>query len=584
MNEDISKLLITNSVQIHDLYSESITTRKADGSFLNRLVCQWNEITPSKDIQQHIYTAGIDKNDGVYLDCRKRLIFAKILVSTAFRPLRGFVKTLYHLSMIPIAKAIFTGIQGKMTAKEVGVKSAQSIADIVRTPVYELAMVIVGLAGIITAFVAPTTLYKFREAIGKIEGALFREKFHPSTMAPCFQSRDLKDMVEIFAVSKHDGRYYLRNNDDTNYGEFSVENLLKAKVIDEVKQGSYKIKKLSDLNKVQKVILRDALVARSTIQFARAMIKTQRKHYNPFYKVFGKLSPKTTYKSPAHAQMIKDEKKAKPKKQVKFAEVVEYNLFDHKPVNFNDAYVHRKPKTLKRKLTIKKSFINKMHAELKEKLKIKTCNKRIRYLINCLANGFEDRYAESLIETAETKGTALKNYEKDLTRILDGVTNSTLTGKALRRDGYALLPIEIMHRDLLKEIALKHAKALFSKPFTATNSENIEKKAETSETHSGKASEKKHKHHHRSSSSRLQSVRTEANLFEAIEKQKKHRKHHTKKVEVAATETTAVKKHRTHHHHEHRKHSDNVKSDSGESTKKKHHKHKKSSNKTTTAA
>lgn len=356
MSNDISNLLFENSEFNRDIFLDHINTRKSDGSFLNRLVCRWDEkMGSSQEIHHHIYAAGLDKNDGVYLDCRKRKVFAKVVVSTPIRPLHGVVKILYHLSMFPIAKAIFYAFQGKMSAKEALIKSVQSIADIFRTPVYEVAIIVVGLAGTAIAIVNPTSLYKFREVIGKIEDALFRGEGDPFILTPCFQSTNLEDMVEIYALEQGRKHYHLRNFEDTDYGEHSVENLLKAGVITEHRNRNkifYRVK-LEGLNKIQKLTLRNALVARSTIHFARRLIKHQRNHYNPFYQIFGKLDPNKTYTSPAYASLStapfgKLQSEKTPQKQVRFAAVAEHNSLNieentetskNKPINFNEVYV-----------------------------------------------------------------------------------------------------------------------------------------------------------------------------------------------------------------------------------------------------
>ena len=282
-----------------DSYSNFIKSEPSDGSGLKRIVCEWTEIKPSKKTYKHIYTAGLNSKNGVFDDGRKRLVFTKLVLSTIFRPLHGVVKTLYHLSMIPIAKAIFFGLRGELKAKAVFIKSAQSIVDIARTPLYEMALLIIGTIGIISTLCHPTSVYKFREIIGKIETALFRQKFHCFTLARCFESIKLEELSNSYALSSN--KKYLTNFNDTDYGDFSAEKLLEKGIVfkTSLRTGiSYEINQ--NMTDEQKSEFDNTLIARSCIHLGRSRIICQRKNYNPFFQFFGKLSPNKAYISPAY--------------------------------------------------------------------------------------------------------------------------------------------------------------------------------------------------------------------------------------------------------------------------------------------
>lgn len=340
---------------------KNIKIRKGDGS-LDRLVCEWKEIMPSGDIHNHIYSAGIDKNREIYLDCRKRLVFTKILISTIARPLHGVVKTAYHLAMIPVAKAIIRAFKGEITPKKALILSVRSIKDIVRTPIYETAILVVGLTALLVAPVAPSTLYHFRKIIGRLEAALFRGPLKTFTLTPCFQATQAVDFVGKLSLCK-EGE--LRNFEDTDYGENSLKALKKAKVITSEKRKNgtfwYKIKKFGELDANQAAKLRKFLVNRSIIHYGRRMIKTRRKNYNPFYQVCGRLNPEVTFVSASYDKVISKDglvssvsvdnvRKPKKRKQKKTSEAQVTHKTSHKKArNKQPTQSHKTGKTSKSK-------------------------------------------------------------------------------------------------------------------------------------------------------------------------------------------------------------------------------------------
>ena len=154
-----------------------------------RIVCNWHEKVGDKDLQ-HVFTASIDLKTGdIYLDCRKRKLFAKHLTLAFARPLHTAVRTLYHLSLAGVITNVYKAAVGKQTAKQAFTHSVKSLADIVRTPVYGTALTIVNIAAVAITPFSPSKLYDLRKLHGKIEQQLnWGEKQTGWTLALCFQS------------------------------------------------------------------------------------------------------------------------------------------------------------------------------------------------------------------------------------------------------------------------------------------------------------------------------------------------------------------------------------------------------------
>jgi hypothetical protein len=159
-----------------------------DDAVYKRIICRWKE---SKALQ-HEYHACINTQTGdIYLDCRRRKILAKHLTLSFLRPLHTVIKTVWHASIIaPLAVEIYKVAKGKQTVKELGINTLKSLADIVRTPLYGIAITITHIAAVILGCASPNTLYKTREIAGKLERDLLRvERIFDGGMwvvAPCF--------------------------------------------------------------------------------------------------------------------------------------------------------------------------------------------------------------------------------------------------------------------------------------------------------------------------------------------------------------------------------------------------------------
>jgi hypothetical protein len=284
-------------------------------------VIVWNENCPSgygAEAQinklEHIFTAGIDTKNQVYIDCRKRLIYLKIVLSTLFRPIVGTAFTLYSLSMIPIFKAIASARAGEITRSEAFDRSVKSLADIVRIPLYEVVLIVVGCAALLIAPFAPSTLYRFRELIGKIERAKCYGEFHGSfALTPCFQFRELKQEIKEFGfwetsrVNSFNVNVQLRNFSDTDYGDHSIEKIQEflgeenfLRLFVRVDNNYFLHQSFNEtirtiLDPEQLNQLKNSFAHRALIHYARAQIKS--------LKNGGLLARSAVYTSPAASNM-----------------------------------------------------------------------------------------------------------------------------------------------------------------------------------------------------------------------------------------------------------------------------------------
>lgn len=121
---------------------------------------------------EYFFTVNVKTGEVYNTDC-KRIIFFKHLILTIGRPVYTVIKTFYHASIIaPLAYEVFKYVKKKQSASDLGMNMYRSCADIVRTPLYGLAMTITHIAALILGVISPNTLYKTREIIGKLEREL----------------------------------------------------------------------------------------------------------------------------------------------------------------------------------------------------------------------------------------------------------------------------------------------------------------------------------------------------------------------------------------------------------------------------
>lgn len=207
-----------------------------------RVKCTWNEIKKNIDDAsptelKHTFTPALDVKTGdMYLDCSVKLIYAKFLIHTFYRPIHVCFKTLYHLAIpISITHAVMSTIfDMKNKAKEnegeeitwtdifkkCVINSVHSLCDIVRTPFYGIALEIVSLAANIIGLFVPSYLLDLRKIEGKLILALYRDDrsndrsniFCPCLEFICFTPIKNLQSIEIFCK-----KYYSKQYEDTRY-------------------------------------------------------------------------------------------------------------------------------------------------------------------------------------------------------------------------------------------------------------------------------------------------------------------------------------------------------------------------------
>jgi hypothetical protein len=231
-----------------------------------RLVCHWHEKKTSLD---HIFTPLINLQTGeIYLDCSKKKIYAKFITHLLLRPIHIAFKTLYHLAIplsIPyiVYKSIKEGKEENQDRKKIAQNClkncVKSLADIVRTPLYGIAMIIVNVAALVIGPLAPKTLYDFREMTGKLIPSLSWQKtFVEDDIFPCFQAFENLQNINNWDTPKEDTIYPSAN-----------------------------------------------AYLRGLSNFARSQIKFRREHYAPFNNLFGKLDPNVRFVSPSYGDVEK---------------------------------------------------------------------------------------------------------------------------------------------------------------------------------------------------------------------------------------------------------------------------------------
>lgn len=178
---------------------QTLIHNEGTNSKWGRIDCQWIENKNNETQLTHHFFPLINKKTGdIYLDCSKRKIYVKFIVHSILRPVLILGKTLYHTAFfisIPhtIAQTIIQGkkqeLAGGKIAKLCVKNSFKSLADIVRTPLYGVAMEVVSATALIVGPLAPRSLYNLREAIGALVRSLNwndKEKYMDDLFI-CFQ-------------------------------------------------------------------------------------------------------------------------------------------------------------------------------------------------------------------------------------------------------------------------------------------------------------------------------------------------------------------------------------------------------------
>jgi len=123
-----------------------------------------------------IYWTIDTENGDVYLDCRRRKLFAKQLTLTLLRPIHTTIKTLYHATIVLPLIANTVDATRHRSGSQFMRDNWNSLVDIFRTPVYGLLLTGVHLVGVVAA-IYPNSLYYTRKTAGKLERDLLRTSF-----------------------------------------------------------------------------------------------------------------------------------------------------------------------------------------------------------------------------------------------------------------------------------------------------------------------------------------------------------------------------------------------------------------------
>lgn len=113
-----------------------------------------------------------DYAGNIYNPDSKLGIYCKIFQSVLARPVHMVIKTLYHATLIGVARAIFNGIKKDKPIKEISKSVVRNLCDIVRTPIYETALLVLSVAGLLAAPFNPVLVYDFRATIGQLSNEL----------------------------------------------------------------------------------------------------------------------------------------------------------------------------------------------------------------------------------------------------------------------------------------------------------------------------------------------------------------------------------------------------------------------------
>jgi len=189
-----------------------------------RIECKWTEKKEGKTLT-HVFSASVDLQTGdVYLDCRKRKLFAKNLALIAGRPLHTAAKTLYHLSLAGVVREIYKASQGTQTKQDAFDHSVKSLKDIYRTPAYGVAMQAVNIAAVAIAPLKPDKLYDLRKMHGNLEQRLnWGEKHTDWTLALCFQSGFNVQGTEYGAIMPVQGAGGLGQNFSRKIADYQMQ-------------------------------------------------------------------------------------------------------------------------------------------------------------------------------------------------------------------------------------------------------------------------------------------------------------------------------------------------------------------------
>lgn len=219
---------------------------ESEGSRWGRVICIWTEKRKESGkitTIEHTYAAAINLKKGdIYLDCRKRKVWAKCCLYSLIQPLVLTVKTVYHL-LLPVsipyeiyktvkaARKETQKVPGKELTKRIVKQIGKNLADTVRTPLYGMALTIIGIAGVVIGPLAPKILYDIRVTAGKVEKALnWGNENSPWILFKCFQPCD--NLMKMYEWSRQNkDTEYLKENEKDDATLHGLTNFARAQII-----------------------------------------------------------------------------------------------------------------------------------------------------------------------------------------------------------------------------------------------------------------------------------------------------------------------------------------------------------------
>jgi len=195
-------------------YETEIGIYQLDSEKYKRVVIQWKET----EIINHVYHACISTETGdLYFDCSREKLLAKHFSLVFATPLYTYTKTWWHFFTLgPLIFRIIQWTSGNLSDTELATFLEHSFIDIVRTPLYGIALTITHIAAGILYFFDPNLLYKTREVATYLERSMLRveniEDAGAWALSPClgpfinigqFQnSEEVKEKLDNF-LQKH---------------------------------------------------------------------------------------------------------------------------------------------------------------------------------------------------------------------------------------------------------------------------------------------------------------------------------------------------------------------------------------------
>lgn len=150
---------------------------------------------------RHDSTINVKTGEIFNADPRWVILVKHILLLAVGRPLHLCGKFVWHATVIgPLVQEGYKLYTGKITKEQFKENMHNSFRDIVRTPVYGIAMLAVHLAGIFAA-VYPNSLYYTRDLVGQLDRALLRiEIIDQDCKPPCLP---YESVSPCFSPIKH---------------------------------------------------------------------------------------------------------------------------------------------------------------------------------------------------------------------------------------------------------------------------------------------------------------------------------------------------------------------------------------------